>query len=66
MTQIPSQRRPHYSAHERMAILELRAARGWSVKQTADVFLITPATVSSWLKRINKKAPMHCCNYANQ
>ena len=24
------QRRPHYSPHERLAILELRAARGWS------------------------------------
>ena len=29
MAQIAPQRRPHYSAHERMAILELRAARGW-------------------------------------
>jgi hypothetical protein len=28
MAQIAPQRRPHYSAHERMAILELRAARG--------------------------------------
>jgi len=29
-------------------------ARGWSVKQTADTFLITPATVTSWLKRIDE------------
>jgi transcriptional regulator with XRE-family HTH domain len=36
-----------------MAILELRAARGWSLKQTADTFLVTPATIASWLKRIN-------------
>ena len=53
MAQIVPQRRPHYSAHERMAILELRAARGWAVKPTADTFLITPATVASWLKRID-------------
>jgi putative transposase len=53
MAQIAPQRRPHYSPLERMAILELRAARGWSVKQTADIFLITPATVTSWLKRID-------------
>ena len=36
IAQIMSQRRPHYGPHERMAILELRAARGWSLKQTAD------------------------------
>ena len=57
MTQIPPQRRPHYSAHERMAILELRAARGWSIKQTADTFHVTPATVTSWMKRINERGP---------
>ena len=53
MAQIAPQRRPHYSPLERMAILELRASRGWSVEQTADIFLITPATVTSWLKRID-------------
>jgi len=37
---------------ERMAILEPRAARGWSLKQTADTFLVTPATIASWVKRI--------------
>ena len=36
IAQIAPQRRPHYGPHERMAILELRAARGWSLKQTAD------------------------------
>jgi transposase len=40
-----------------MAILELRAARGWSLKQTADTFLVTPVTVISWMKRINEKGP---------
>ena len=53
MTQIAPQRRPHYGPHERMAILELRAARGWSVRQTADTFLVTPATIASWLRRID-------------
>ena len=51
--QIAPQRRPHYPVHERMAILELRAARGWSLKQTADTFLVTPATIASWVKRID-------------
>ncbi len=47
MAQIPPHKRPRYRPQERMAILELRAARGWSIKQTADIFLITQATVSS-------------------
>ena len=29
MARIPAQHRPHYSPRERMAILELKAARGW-------------------------------------
>ena len=55
MAQIAPQCRPHYGAHERMAILELRAARGWSLKQTADTFLLTPATIASWMKRIDEQ-----------
>jgi hypothetical protein len=38
IAQIGPQRRPHYGPHERMAILELRAARGWSLKQTTNTF----------------------------
>ena len=47
MQRISPQRRPHYPATERLAILELRAAHGWSVAQTAERFLVTPATVAS-------------------
>ena len=57
IAQIPPQRRPHYGPLERMAILELRAARGWSMKQTADTFFLTPATISSWIKRIDQEGP---------
>ena len=57
MAQIAPQRRPHYGPYERMAILELRAARGWSLKQTADTFLVTPATVTCWIKRIDEQGP---------
>ena len=53
IAQIAPQRRPHYGPYERMAILELRAARGWSLKQTADTFLVTPATIAAWVKRID-------------
>ena len=53
----PPQRRPHYNPQERVAVLELRAARGWSLKQTADSFLITSATIASWMKRIDEQGP---------
>ena len=32
MERIAPQRRPHYAPTERLAILELRAARGWSLR----------------------------------
>ena len=57
IAQITPQRRPHYGPHERMAILELRAARGWSLRQTADTFLVTSATIASWVKRIDEQGP---------
>ena len=55
MEQIPAQRRPHYPPVERLAILELRAARGWSLAQTAKRFLITPVTVASWMTRLDEE-----------
>ncbi len=57
MMRIAAQKRPHYGPTERMSILELRAARGWSAQRTADVFLVTAATVASWMKRINEQGP---------
>ena len=39
MMLITPQRRPHYLPVERMSILELRAARGWSLQQTYDRFM---------------------------
>ncbi len=38
---IDPHRRPHYPPVERMAILQLRAARGWSLEQTAVLSLTT-------------------------
>ena len=46
MSVIAPHRRPRYAPTERLAILEVRAARGWSLKQTADAFLLTPAVHS--------------------
>ena len=41
LERVPPHRRPHYPAVERLAILELRAARGWSAAQTAARFFVT-------------------------
>jgi DNA-binding MarR family transcriptional regulator len=57
MAQISPQRRPHYPPTERMAILEFRAARGWTLGQTADAFLLTAPTIASWIKRLEEKGP---------
>jgi hypothetical protein len=50
IAQITPQWRPHYGHHERMAIIELRAARGWPLKQTADTLLVSPTAIASWVK----------------
>jgi hypothetical protein len=41
MGRIPAHQRPHFEPADRLAILELRAARGWSVTQAARVFQLT-------------------------
>jgi predicted RNA polymerase sigma factor len=56
MAQIDAKWRPHYPPTERMAILELRATRGWSLEQTAKVFLVTAETISFWVRRIDEAA----------
>jgi hypothetical protein len=57
MDRVPASRRPHYQPSERLAILELRAARGWSLAQTARVFHLTTATIASWTKRLDEQGP---------
>ena len=54
MDYITPHRRPRYGPFERMAILELRAARGWSLKQAADTFQVTAATIASWSTRLEE------------
>jgi transposase InsO family protein len=57
MLRVPAQRRPHYPPTERLAILELRAARGWSRSQTARCLLVTTATVCAWMGRLDEEGP---------
>jgi transposase InsO family protein len=55
MVRIAPQHRPHYAPTERLAILELRAARGWSLERTARAFLVTAATIASWMHRLEEQ-----------
>jgi len=42
---------------ERLAILALKAARGWNNAQTARALLVTAATIASWLRRLAEAGP---------
>src|SRR5262249_52484876 len=55
MASIPPHRRPFYRPKERLAILELKAARGWSLEQTAKRFFACPNTITSWVKRLDER-----------
>lgn len=57
MASLHPHRRPHYGPAERMAILEYRAARGWSLIQTAAAFLVTTATIREWMRRLEEHGP---------
>ena len=48
-------RRPYYPPVERLAILALRAARGWSLAETARRFLVEPNTIASWMARLDEQ-----------
>ncbi|HEV2947765.1 MAG TPA: DDE-type integrase/transposase/recombinase, partial [Gemmataceae bacterium] len=54
MASIPAHHRPFYRPTERLAILELKAARGWSLEQTAKTFFVCPKTIASWIKRLDE------------
>jgi hypothetical protein len=57
METIPPHRRPHYPSTERLAVLALKAARHWSLAETAKAFLVTADTISSWMRRIDEQGP---------
>ena len=57
MAQLAPHRRPYYPPVERMAILQLKAARAWNLEQAAQAFLVTADTIRSWLKRVDEDGP---------
>ena len=50
-----SRRRPHYTPTQRMRILQLRAARGWTLEKTARVFLVDLQTLLIWMRRLDEQ-----------
>ena len=50
---ISPQRLPNYSPTERMEILAHKSACGWNLQQTAEAFMLSENTISSWMKRID-------------
>ena len=57
MLRLPAHRRPHYTPTERLAILQLRAAYGWSMTQAARHLHVSTATISSWMRRLDEAGP---------
>jgi putative transposase len=57
LRRIPASQRPHYAPIERLAILALKASRAWSQAQAARAFLVTDATIGSWLARVDEQGP---------
>ena len=56
MARTPPHQRLNYTSIERLAILEIMAANGWSLAQTARIFMVDPDTIAGWMKRINDDA----------
>ncbi len=54
-SRLPSRRRPHYTPVQRLRILQIKAARGWSCAQAARAFLINEQTLHSWLERVDEE-----------
>jgi len=52
---LSARRRPHYGPIQRMQILKVKSARGWSAAQTADRFLVREETIESWMRRLDQQ-----------
>jgi len=57
MKQIEPHQRPSHPPTARLSILEFRAARGWSLAQTAQTFLVSSLTIASWTGRLEEEGP---------
>ncbi len=53
-SRIPARTRPHFPPQERLAILQLQAARGWSTAQTARRMFLEAKTLAAWRRRCDE------------
>jgi putative transposase len=53
-SRLPSRRRPRYTPIERMRVLQLKAASGWSYEQAARALLVDEQTLRSWMRRLDE------------
>jgi putative transposase len=63
---IDPHRRPQYLPVERMAIMELRAMRGWSKTETARRFFVSDDTIRAWLRRADDDSLLHTATPVNR
>jgi len=47
---LPPHRRPDYRPEQRLAILQLRRLRGWSIQKTAKHFVLHRNTIRAWIR----------------
>jgi len=66
MARIAPQRRPQYLPVERMAIVELRAMRGWSKVETARRLFVSDDTIRSWLRRADDNSLLEMTTPVNR
>jgi transposase InsO family protein len=52
---LPPHRRPDYQPEQRLAILQLRRLRGWSIRKTAKHFVVHRNTIRAWIKAAEGK-----------
>ncbi|MGB2824475.1 MAG: helix-turn-helix domain-containing protein [Phycisphaerae bacterium] len=48
-------RRPQYRPAQRLAILQLRRLRGWSIQKTAERFVVRRNTIRAWIRAAEGK-----------
>ena len=47
---LPPHRRPDYRPEQRLAILQFRRLRGWSIQKAAEHFVVHRNTVRAWIR----------------
>ena len=55
MAQLAPAKRPHYAPTDRLEILLLMAATGWTLAEAARRFLVSAQTIANWKKRLDEQ-----------